>query len=164
MSTPTLRVSTNLDRMQRIGLGGLLAMASTERSAAPSGGPELFSTPTSTGDYSTTIAAFGELDCTGAPILGARLDEAIAAGWPDVVVDLRHLTFCDCAGLGVLVKAHHALAASGGRLTIIAPQPRVRRVLMLTGLDHLLTIRRDGTEPLPDLHRRVLLRTADAAP
>ncbi|WP_329202644.1 MULTISPECIES: STAS domain-containing protein [unclassified Streptomyces] len=33
------------------------------------------------------------------------LDEALAAGVPCIDVDFSHVTFCDCAGLTVLLRA-----------------------------------------------------------
>lgn len=88
------------------------------------------------------VEASGELDMFTAPML----DEAITRLRQDgfgtaVILDLRHLTFMDCAGLGVLVRHHGGLQADGGRLLLLHPSRAVTRLLTLTGMDAELHIR-----------------------
>ncbi len=59
-------------------------------------------------------------------------------------LDLSAVTFCDCAGLGVLVQAHHRFLAVRGTLLLIDVSPRMARLLTITALDEvLLTTRSD---------------------
>jgi len=67
--------------------------------------------------------------------LRAAIDDLIAAGCLDVAVNLAGLTRLDARGLGELVVAMKALRRRGGRLALVAPAPRVARMLAVTGLD-----------------------------
>jgi anti-sigma B factor antagonist len=52
-----------------------------------------------------------------------------------------HTTFVDPTGLGIFVMEHKRLQASGHKLTIYAPNPSVQRLLQITGLDQVFTIK-----------------------
>jgi anti-sigma B factor antagonist len=86
------------------------------------------------------VALIGEVDYASR----GELDEAYAALTEhppgDVVADLAQTTFLDSVGLGFLVRVHHWVTAAGHELTVAAPPTHVRRALMLTGLDRVLTI------------------------
>jgi len=72
----------------------------------------------------------GELDIANAADLGAVLSEAVARN-PHVIADLSDLTFIDCAGLGVLVRARTRAREAGGDLVLAGARGRVLRVLAL---------------------------------
>ena len=80
----------------------------------------------------------GELDLAA----HARLCEAFtwlgAAGARDVTADLSGISFCDCAGLGMLVAEANRLRRHGGSLVIAQASPAVHRLLALTALDESL--------------------------
>jgi anti-sigma B factor antagonist len=88
----------------------------------------------------TLITLAGELDfaCAGslrralAPLPGTRL--------PDLAVDLRAVTFMDCAAVGVLVSAYRRVRATGGCLRLIGPQHASVRLLDLCRLDAVLCV------------------------
>jgi anti-anti-sigma regulatory factor len=50
------------------------------------------------------------------------------------------LTFLDCAGLGVLVAHHYAMAAAGGQLVISRPSARAQRLILLNRLEGVFEI------------------------
>jgi hypothetical protein len=52
---------------------------------------------------------------------------------PCVVVDLSRVSFIDSSGLGVLVGALKRVRERGA-LSLVCPEPRVRRVFEITGL------------------------------
>lgn len=85
------------------------------------------------------IRLSGELDLSNAPRLTGCLDDAFASARL-VVVDLRHLTFMDSCGLGVLTRAHVRAHASERRLVLIRGPRQVDRLLEITGLDERLEI------------------------
>jgi anti-sigma B factor antagonist len=94
----------------------------------------------------------GDLDLATAPALRAAIARADHAPDHTVTVDLAALTFCDCAGLGVLITDHHTLRAAGGGLILIHPPRPVRRLLALTGTDRELAILGDtcpDDNPIP---------------
>ncbi|MFJ6725323.1 STAS domain-containing protein [Streptomyces sp. NPDC091281] len=76
----------------------------------------------------------GEIDLFTAAPLAARLDALTAGPRPDLLVDLRPVSFIDCGGLGVLLRARNRALARRGRLRLISDGGVVRRVLRLTGL------------------------------
>ncbi|MFI7413528.1 STAS domain-containing protein [Streptomyces sp. NPDC049627] len=83
----------------------------------------------------TTVAQLrGEVDLHAASTLAARLDELTAGTCPDLVLDLRDVSFIDCSGLGVLCRARSRVLARQGRLRLIIRDARILRLLRLAGL------------------------------
>ncbi|WP_199442167.1 STAS domain-containing protein [Umezawaea beigongshangensis] len=86
-------------------------------------------------DGRLVVHVVGELDYHTAPrlqtYLSSRLDRP-------VVLDLEGVEFCDSSGLGCLVEAYKRAGAAGGRFSVAAPHPFVRRVLELTQLDQIV--------------------------
>ena len=95
----------------------------------------------------------GELDHATAPELRDPLDAAIAQGANLVLIDLSDCNFIDSTGLSVIVHAHSALVddARGGQLEICCPDPQVRRLLEITGIDRALGLRQTRDEALEAL-------------
>jgi anti-sigma B factor antagonist len=83
------------------------------------------------------VTARGEVDYLTAPQLAAVFDALPVAGGTIVDVDLAGVPYCDSAGLAVLVRALHRVTRAGGRLRLVAVDPRVRRTLETTGLAEL---------------------------
>jgi anti-sigma B factor antagonist len=85
------------------------------------------------------VTVTGELDIATAPLLDYVLDRAIEGRpAPHVIVDLRGVTFIDCAALGVLIRARNRL---GDRLWLRNVPPAVTRLLDLTDLTDLFAVR-----------------------
>jgi anti-anti-sigma factor len=57
-----------------------------------------------------------------------------------LVVDVRGVTFMDCAGVRVLLTARKQVEAAGGRLVLAGPSSAVSRLLELTGLSEALPV------------------------
>ncbi|GGT40455.1 hypothetical protein GCM10010254_70430 [Streptomyces chromofuscus] len=76
----------------------------------------------------------GEIDVLTSPCLTARLDALTARPLPDLVLDLRAVTFIDCTGLGLLCRTANRVRARHGRLRLVTEDPHFLRVLRLTGL------------------------------
>jgi anti-anti-sigma factor len=87
------------------------------------------------------VTLTGELDLASAPRLEQVLDQLCRDGCPEVVLDLYGLDLLGAAGLGVFVRVDEQLRAAGGRLILDRPGRLVRRVLAITELDTVLTIR-----------------------
>lgn len=77
----------------------------------------------------------GELDISNAASLRQILDGLPERAPQTLVVDLAGLGFADCAGLSVFLAARTRLAGQGHQLILMNPQPVVRRLLAVTGLD-----------------------------
>jgi anti-sigma B factor antagonist len=54
--------------------------------------------------------------------------------------------FCDSTGMNVLLSCLRHARERGGELEIAAPQPAVRKILQVTGLDSVFTLV-EGTDP-----------------
>jgi anti-anti-sigma regulatory factor len=55
-------------------------------------------------------------------------------------VDMGGTTFCDSAGVNALVRAHNRATANGSQMRLVVSASAVRRVLDITGVDHLMDI------------------------
>jgi anti-sigma B factor antagonist len=87
-----------------------------------------------------TVRVIGELDMLTAPRLERELDLLCERGYCQVDLDVVDLTFVAAAGLTVFARSDRRLRAMPGRLRLVGPTPRCRRLLALTGLDATLTI------------------------
>jgi anti-anti-sigma factor len=86
-----------------------------------------------------SVALMGELDLAAAARAGLELRKAGAhAELP--LLDLRGLTFIDCAGLRALLAAGALVRVIGGRMVIAHIPPQVRRLLGLRGLNNRLRV------------------------
>ena len=81
----------------------------------------------------TTIVVKGELDLVTMPYLAAQLALAPRDRPGRLVFDLGGTHFLDCGSARLIAGAGQRLP--GGRPVIRRPEPGVRRVLELTGLD-----------------------------
>ncbi|WP_063766846.1 STAS domain-containing protein [Streptomyces sp. NRRL S-813] len=80
------------------------------------------------------VTAAGELDIATAAHTEAIFTAASSGTRPEVVVDLRQVTFLDCAGARPLTAAARRIHEAGGRLTLLADHPMVVKVLRLNQL------------------------------
>lgn len=84
-----------------------------------------------------TLVLDGELDYATAPDFVAALDRVPLAAGASMELDLANVPFCDSAGLAALLNAHTRLRRLKGTLRIVAIDPRLLRMLRLTGVAHL---------------------------
>jgi len=82
----------------------------------------------------------GEVDLATAPAFKADIEQLLADGYVNVVVDLTRVTFIDSTALGVLIGSVRRLRERDGRLVLVASGFPVMRPLTLTGLDRVFTI------------------------
>ena len=80
-----------------------------------------------------------ELDLATADGLAAQ-GCAIAVHAGLLLLDLTSLSFCDARGLSALVRIANEADKAGCRLALIAPQPRVAKVLRICQLDQRLPV------------------------
>jgi anti-anti-sigma factor len=57
-----------------------------------------------------------------------------------LVADMTATTFCACAGVSALVRAHLRAAANGAEVRVAARAAPVRRLLSLTGVDRVIAV------------------------
>ena len=87
----------------------------------------------------------GEADLSTIGQLRDVLNGQISGGVRQLTIDLSGLRFADSSSIRALTEAHLALKAQGGSLELVSPQPNVARILVLLGIDQVLTVR-----PQPD--------------
>jgi len=88
-----------------------------------------------------SVLLSGELDLAAFRAIRRRLTALDG----DVELDCSGLTFIDASGLRLFVAVHQACVGRGAKLAIVNPAQCVTRLLALTGLDAMLTVRRVGS-------------------
>lgn len=88
----------------------------------------------------TVVWLHGEQDGAAVPALLRAFAEAASGslGDPDVVVDLRDVTFIDCSTVSALLRARSDLRVDGRPVTFRAPSRCVRRLFAVCGVDDVL--------------------------
>jgi anti-sigma B factor antagonist len=95
--------------------------------------------------FGVVIRLSGETDLSTLEQLRNALDGQISGGVRQLTIDLSGLRFADSSSIRALTDAHLALNAQGGALELVDPQPNVAKILVLLGIDQVLTVR-----PQPD--------------
>ncbi|GAB2882926.1 STAS domain-containing protein [Streptomyces deserti] len=80
----------------------------------------------------------GEMDYLTDPVFRARFKELIVRAERFIVLELSGVSFCDSAGLNVLLGARRQADAVGAVLVLACVPEPLRRVLEMTGADHVL--------------------------
>jgi anti-sigma B factor antagonist len=84
------------------------------------------------------VSVSGQIDLYTAECLEARIEEAGNLGPDTVVVDLSETSFIDSTALSVLVRETKRLEGRGHGLVIVTNDPRVLRIIEVTGLNRTL--------------------------
>jgi anti-sigma B factor antagonist len=80
----------------------------------------------------------GELDLASVERFGQAVSQVVDSGCPDLVIDLREVTFCDSSGIAAMLAARQRV----GSLTLRGTSRAVQRSLEATGLDQVFTQQR----------------------
>jgi anti-sigma B factor antagonist len=92
------------------------------------------------GSDEVVLALQGDVDLYTAPELKAELIRLIEVGTTRIIVDLTAATFIDSTTLGVLLGALKRLRPAGGELSIVCPDPNIRKIFQITLLDRVFSI------------------------
>jgi len=95
------------------------------------------------GEGSAVLALSGEIDVSNTAQVRDAGVKLLADGATRLVVDLSLADYMDSAGLGTLVGMLKRVKEAGGAMAIAGPQPRVRRLFEITGLDQIFSIYED---------------------
>lgn len=115
----------------------------TKEAALPNGQPVVIA------------SVVGEVDVYTAPRLKDKLLQLERDGIHNIVVDLTQVGFIDSVGLGVLIGGLRRARAGGGTLVLAGPNPRIRRILDITGLSSAFTVVQNVDDALEALSREV---------
>ena len=90
-------------------------------------------------NYSEELYLSGKLDVNSESgliklVLNALIREV------DLIIDLSDVVYLSSAGLRALFVGEKASKAKGIKMTVLKPQPQVRQVLEITGMDNVLSI------------------------
>ena len=84
---------------------------------------------------SAVIAPVGELDVDSIGALAPQLDDAVAADYPRLVLDLSAVTLVDSSAFGAIMQVQHRFSGQGRTLAVVAPNGSAAAVVLeLTGL------------------------------
>lgn len=91
----------------------------------------------------TAIATLsGEIDHHNARELRAELDRYIITAQPrELAMDFGNITFMDSSGIGLIMGRSKLMKECGGRLEVRNTQPYIRRVLKLSGIERIVSIK-----------------------
>ena len=95
---------------------------------------------TTDADGTRLVSVVGEVDVSNAGELRSAVDAALSEHPGRVAVDLSQVAYIDSTGIGVLVGASHHADEAGCDFEVTHPQPNVRRVLGLLGVEKELNV------------------------
>jgi anti-sigma B factor antagonist len=79
------------------------------------------------------LQAIGELDLAASPSLHEQVGDVLTAGFTQVVIDLRRVTFIDLTGVRLLLRLAQDASDDGWELSLVGAGRQVRQILTLTG-------------------------------
>jgi anti-sigma B factor antagonist len=91
-------------------------------------------------DGASLIDLEGEIDVYTAPNLKQQIINLLDEGVRHVTVNLTDVEYLDSTALGVLIGGLKRLRERDGSLDLICPNPRIKRVFEITGLDKIFDI------------------------
>jgi len=96
-----------------------------------------------------TLTFTGELDVASAEQAYRYVRDVIDAHSGAVLLDVAGLSFCDAGGLGALLRMTRHAEKAGSSLHLVAPPPRLIKLMRITGLDVELPVHHgDRTEEM----------------
>ena len=90
----------------------------------------------------TTVTFAGELDTASADQAYEYVRDVIDAYGGQILLDMAGLSFCDARGLGALARMSRDARQAGFSLHLVAPPPRLRKIIRITGLEDELPVHR----------------------
>jgi anti-sigma B factor antagonist len=94
-------------------------------------------------DKTSMIDLEGEVDVYTAPQLKQQIISMLDGGTNHVIVNLTNVEYLDSTALGVLIGGLKRLREKNGALDLVCPNPRIRRIFEITGLDKIFDIYMD---------------------
>jgi sigma-B regulation protein RsbU (phosphoserine phosphatase) len=87
-----------------------------------------------------TLAISGMIDFSARKALGALIEERMAHGQRDFILDLQQVTFMDSSGLGALVACFSSIRKQGGFMKLEQLPSQVRELITMTKLTHFFDL------------------------
>ncbi len=99
------------------------------------------------------LSLAGEVDVANVAQVREAALKLLSTGVKHLVVDLAATEYLDSSGLGALVGLLKRVKEIGGDMAIAGPQPRVRRLFEITGLNQVFALHNDVAAALLALRR-----------
>lgn len=93
------------------------------------------------------VEVCGEIDILSAPQLRDELLRVVSQHGPRLALDLRGVTFLDCAGVNVLLTTRRRARLEGGWVRVTRASARARQTISLLGLQEVFALCASGTRP-----------------
>jgi stage II sporulation protein AA (anti-sigma F factor antagonist) len=89
------------------------------------------------------IAALsGEIDHHSAKTLREQIDISVRENTPDeLIMDFSGVSFMDSSGIGLVMGRYKIMQEIGGKVTVLNPTVHIKKVMQLSGIDKLATIK-----------------------
>jgi anti-sigma B factor antagonist len=68
--------------------------------------------------------------------------EAVDAHGGEILLDVAGLSFCDARCLAALVRMSRHAGQAGSCVHLVAPPPRLKKLILITGLQDILAVHR----------------------
>ena len=91
-------------------------------------------------EHTAIVNITGEMDVYTTPQAKAAMLDLLEKGYYHLVVNLQQTEYLDSTALGMLVGTLKRLRERGGDLRLVAPAPRIRRLLEITRLINVFSI------------------------
>jgi anti-anti-sigma factor len=105
------------------------------------------------------VALAGRLDTHTFGELDKRLEPLLASAVQSLVLDLAGLDYISSAGVRSLFKARKALAARGGKVVVVNPQPQIQKVfdvVKAVPLDQIFSSIQEADAYLDAMQKKVI--------
>ncbi len=80
--------------------------------------------------------------------LTTRVDDLIASGYNNFLIDLRGVSYISSTGVGSLIECYHHAERAGGKLKLLNPSQAVRQILAVSRLDSIFDMWTDESAAL----------------
>ncbi len=99
-------------------------------------------------DHSRVVFYAARLDPANSNILDRELRNALKEGPAHLILDMGRVAYAVSPAVNVILEAHERCRQNGLHLVLIHLQPPVRRILNLSGLSSVLSVRENLEEAL----------------
>ena len=110
--------------------------------------PQEFGVEVTRDDRVSTVRVRGEIDLAAAERLEQALQSVQDEPSEVTILDLREVTFLDSTGLRTITSADARARKDGHELRIVRGSDQVQKLLHVTGMDKILPLVDDPSEPL----------------
>jgi anti-sigma B factor antagonist len=88
----------------------------------------------------TEVYCYGKMDTGTSPEAEKYINNLLADGSTNILMNLEELDFISSTGLRVILSTGKKLMASGGKLTICSPNITVNDVLKMSGFNRMFGV------------------------